>query len=113
MIGSMSAEDRLRELELPAQLAGCRLIEGAARTYDLQSRGPLGGRHGTLFRADGDIATLVGIGKIGWLGRRHVNVPIERHVDAFRELGFVEMVLPNGKRYEIRSGWPGVRGTDK
>lgn len=111
MIASMSAEDRLRELDLPSELAGCHLIEGAAQTYDLQSRGPLGGRHGTLFRAEGDIATIVGIGKIGWLGRRNLNVPIERHVDAFREHGFVEMVLPNGKRYEIRSGWLGVRGT--
>jgi hypothetical protein len=36
-------------------------------------------------------------------------VPIEKHVDVFRELGFTEMVFPSGKRYEIRTWPPGVR----
>ncbi len=104
----LTAEDRLRGAELPTVVAGCDLLEGMAGTYDIQSRGRLGGQHGTLFRAQGDTAEIVGIGKIGWIGMRHLNVPIEKHVDAFRELGFTEMVFPSGKRYEIR-GWPGVR----
>jgi hypothetical protein len=37
-----------------------------------------------------------------------MNLRIEKHVDVLRELGFVEMVFPNGKRYEIR-GWPGIK----
>ncbi|MGH2450897.1 MAG: hypothetical protein ACRDGE_06450 [Candidatus Limnocylindria bacterium] len=109
----MSAEDRLREIQLPAELrtgAGrCELLAAAEGTYDLRSRGPLGGRHGTLFRPEGDIAHLVGVGKIGWFGSRVQHVPPERHVQALRELGFTEMSLSNGERYEIRRGWPGVR----
>jgi hypothetical protein len=37
-----------------------------------------------------------------------MKVPIERHVDVLRTLGFQQMVWPDGKRYEIRT-WPGVR----
>lgn len=103
-----TAEDALRGAELPALVSGCQLLHGQAGTYDIQSRGRLGGQHGTLFRAQGDTAEIVGIGKVGWTGYSPLDVPIEKHVDVFRELGFTEMVFPNGKRYEIRT-WPGVR----
>jgi hypothetical protein len=85
------------------------LLAASEGTYDLQSRGPLGGQHGTLFRPEGDTGHIVGIGKIGWFGSRLANVPTERHVQALREFGFTEMILSNGKRYEIRKGWPGLR----
>jgi hypothetical protein len=39
---------------------------------------------------------------------RKENVPTQRHVEVLRQLGFREMIWPNGKHYEIR-GWPGVR----
>jgi hypothetical protein len=110
MIGdALSAEDVLRGLELPAAVAGCDLLDGPGETFDVQSRGPLGGKHGTLFEADGDSARIVGIGKIGWLGHRHLDTPIERHVEVLRELGFAHMILRSGKQYEIRQGWPGVK----
>lgn len=113
MMPSMAAEDRLREIaptELRTGAGRCQLLAGPAGMYDLQSRGRLGGRHGTLFLPKRDTARIVGVGKIGWFGNRRQNVPPERHVQALRELGFTEMILPNGKRYEIRAGWTGVRG---
>jgi hypothetical protein len=30
-------------------------------------------------------------------------VPIDEHVQALRDLGFKEMILPDGRRYEIRT----------
>jgi hypothetical protein len=94
--------------EPSSRRSGWQLLDGPGGTYDIQSRGRLGGHHGTLFRARGNTAEIVGIGKIGLAGKRLVDVPIEKHVDVFRELGFAEMVFPSGKRYEIRT-WPGIR----
>jgi hypothetical protein len=104
-----TAEDGLRNADLPTVIAGCDLLACPADgMYDIQSRGRLGGQHVTLFRASGNTADIVGIGKFGWARTRFLDVPIEKHVDVFRALGFTEMVFPSGKRYEIR-GWPGVR----
>ncbi len=66
----LTAEDRLEDVDLPLSIAGCQLIEEPGNkeggrplgaVYDIQSRGPLGGEHGTLFRAEGDIAEIIGI----------------------------------------------------
>jgi hypothetical protein len=105
----VSAEDLLRDRDLPATVIGCQLNHGPARSYELESRGRLGGKHGTLFSARGDEAWILAVGKKGWLGSRRQNTPIERHVEALRELGFKRMRLPNDKEYEIREGWPGVK----
>ena len=89
---------------------GCQLDAGPGpRTFDIESKGPLGGEQGTLFMARDDTAWVLGVGKKGWLGSRRLDTPIERHVEVLRELGFTRMVLPNEKEYEIREGWPGVK----
>jgi hypothetical protein len=113
-----TAEELLEDADLPLAIAGCELIEQPGNkeggrpfgaVYDIQSRGPLGGRQGTLFRAAGDVAEIIGIAKIGrLLGSQRQTTPTEKHVQVLRELGFREMVYPDGRRYEIRT-WPGVR----
>jgi hypothetical protein len=117
-VDDLTAGNRLEDVELPLSIAGCQVIEQPGNkeggrpfgaVYDIQSRGPFGGEHGTLFRAEGDVAEIIGIAKIGRLvGRQRLSVPTEKHVQVLRELGFREMVFPDGKRYEIRN-WPGVR----
>ena len=82
---------------------------GSSPAFDLESKGPLGSSQGTLFLAQGDTARIVGVGKKGWLGSRRLNTPSERHVEALREIGFARMILPDGKEYQIRNGWPGVK----
>ena len=116
----LTAEERLERQrpDLPATIAGCEVLEQAGNkeggypfgaVYDIQSRGFFGAKHGTLFRATGNTAEIIGIAKIGrFLGYQDQSIPIERHVQVMRELGFLEVVFPNGKRYEIRT-WPGVR----
>jgi hypothetical protein len=105
-----TAEARLLTLELPAEIAGATVVPGPPTTglHDIQSRGVLRAQHSTLFDAEGDVAVITGIGKVGLFGYHDESVPIERHVQVLRELGFTEFALPNGKRYEIRD-WPGVR----
>jgi hypothetical protein len=106
----VSAEDFLADLDLPVTLIGCQLLEGThPRTFDIESKGPLGGEHGTLFFPRGDTAMIIAVGKKGWFGSRRQNTPIERHVEVLREIGFHRMMLPNDKEYEIREGWPGVK----
>lgn len=109
MIDGMSAQENLSRLGLRTEIAKCRLYEAPSGGYDIQSQGPLGGRHGTLFRADGDEAEIVSVAKKGWIGHRPLNVPIESHVEVLRKLGFTAMTFPDGKKYEIRPGVPGVR----
>jgi hypothetical protein len=113
-----TAEELLEGADLPLSVAGCELIEEPGNkeggrpfgaVYDIQSRGPLGGQLGTLFRAAGDVAEIIGIVKIGrLLGHQHQSTPTEKHVQVLRELGFKEVIYPDGRRYEIRT-WPGVR----
>lgn len=101
--------DPLTELDLPLAINGCELKrEDIVGGYEIRSTGPLGGGHWMRFRAFGDMAEIVVIMKEGKLGVRQMDVPVERHVDVFRQLGFTEMRYPNGKRYELRN-WPGVK----
>jgi hypothetical protein len=101
--------DPLVTLDLPRSVGGCELSRAdIVGGYDLRSKGSLGSGHWTRFRALGDTAEIVLITKEGWTGMRKENVPTQRHVEVLRQLGFREMIWPNGKHYEIR-GWPGVR----
>jgi hypothetical protein len=101
--------DPIVALDLPMSLGGCELCRAdIVGGYDLRSKGSLGAGHWTRFRAVGDAAEIILIAKEGWAGLRKQNVPTQRHVEVLRQLGFRQMIWPNGKRYEIR-GWPGVR----
>jgi hypothetical protein len=68
-VTELTVEEILQNADLPTALAGCQLLDGPGDTYDIQSRGKPGGHHGTLFRASGDTAVIVGIGKVGRKGR--------------------------------------------
>jgi hypothetical protein len=69
--------------------------------YDIKSRGPLGGQHGTLFRASGDVAEILGIAKIGrLLGTRHSPSRLRSMSRSYASSGS-RKCFPNGKRYEI------------
>jgi hypothetical protein len=103
-----SENDRLSELELPVVIHGCELRRHPLTGYELRSKGPLGGGNVTSFHSEGPLADIFGVAKAGKLGTRPVKVPIERHVQALRELGFTEVRFPNGKHYELRA-WPGLK----
>lgn len=81
-------------------IAGCEL-KRSGRQYTIQSKGPLGGKFGTVFVARGNTAEVVSIEKVGWLGRRLVDQPIERHVRVLRELGFEEVDYGGGGRRSL------------
>jgi hypothetical protein len=95
----MSAEDFTRGLELPVTVVGCELVPGPDGTFDLRSRGPLGGIQRTLFAPEGDTARIVSI--LGWIGDREPEMPFEQHVEALRDLGFIRLIAQSGKPYEL------------
>ena len=106
---SRTASERLNELDYPLRFRG--VGSGAVVVdfgYGLGSQGPLGGHHVTVFVAVGEEARLAAVYKDGWFGLCHQSVPIEKHVQALRDLGFTTIVFPSGTRYELRS-WPGIR----
>jgi hypothetical protein len=104
----MSAEDVLRGLDLPAGIAGCELLGGPGGTFGIRSTGPLVGRQETVFEPEGDTARIVGMEATGWVGSGSSEVPVDDHVDVFRELGFTRLILRSGKQYEIRDDRPGA-----
>jgi hypothetical protein len=59
--------------------------------------------------AEGTTANIWSIVKSGRLGVRQVKVPHPKLVKALLDLGFEEMVWPNGKRYRV-SSWGGLGG---
>ncbi len=102
MTAPNTVEATLQTAKMPIHISGCALINGQGGAYDLQSRGPLGGKYGTLFHARGDIVEIVGTGKFRLRGYQRFDVPIDQHVKALRDLGFHEVVFPNGRRYQLR-----------
>jgi hypothetical protein len=112
-VADLQAEERLERADFPVRIAGCQVLklpgneEGGrplGAVYDLRSGGLLGAQHGTLFRAAGDVAEIMSIAKSGlFVAYEYQPVPIDEHVEALRELGFREMILPDGRRYEIRT----------
>lgn len=110
-VADLTAEERLERAAFPVRIAGCQLLklpgneEGGrplGAVYDLRSGGLLGAQHGTLFRATGDVAEIMSVAKSGlFVAYQYQPVPIDEHVQALRALGFREMVLPDGSRYEI------------
>ena len=99
---ALSAEERLRGLQLPVTIAGCTLVPGPEETFDIRSHGLLAGTHRTLFHPDGDTARIVSKAETGLLvaGQRS-DTPIEPHVEVLRELGFAHMIVQSGQQYEI------------
>jgi hypothetical protein len=112
-MADLTAEERLERSDFPVGIAGCQVLklprneEGGrplGAVYDVRSGGLLGAQHGTLFRASGDVAEIMSIAKSGlFVAYEYQPVPIDEHVEALRELGFREMILPDGRRYEIRT----------
>jgi hypothetical protein len=101
--------DTLVSLDLPIEINGCEFgREDLIGGYEIESKGRLGGRYSMRFRAIGDMAEIVAIVTEGRVWTRTLDVPLPRHVDVLRKLGFSQMAFPNGKRYELRT-WPGVR----
>jgi hypothetical protein len=102
--------DSLADLSLPIVTHnGCELSRDDIRGYVLTYRGPVGGVHEMKFAAEGATASIYVMSKVGRLGARPVKVPLQRHVDALRELGFAEMVWPDGRKYRL-SSWAGLSG---
>lgn len=67
-------------------------------------------REQTMFVPVGTEANIVSIGVVGLRDRaRFPKTPASSHVEVLRRLGFRTMRYPDGRRYEIRGGWPGVR----
>jgi hypothetical protein len=104
-----NAPDPLAGVNLPMEVRGSTLTRHDIWGYVLRQEGPMGGVQETTFTAEGDTANIRGMVKVGRLGMRPQNVPPPRHVDALRDLGFAEMVWPNGKRYRL-SSWGGLSG---
>jgi len=112
-VAAVTAEERLERADFPVSIAGCQLLklpgneEGRpplGAVYDIRSGGLLGAQHGSLFRAAGDVAEIMSIAKSGlFVAYQYQSVPIDEHVQALRDLGFKEMILPDSTRYEIRS----------
>jgi hypothetical protein len=112
-MAELTAEERLERADFPVSIAGCQVLklprneEGErplGAVYDIRSGGLLGAQHGTLFRAAGDVAEIMSIAKSGlFVAYQYQPVPIDEHVRALRELGFKEMILPDGSRYKIRA----------
>lgn len=111
-MADLTAEERLERAKgFPQRIAGCQLLqlpgnkEGGRPSevvYDIRSGGLLATQHGTRFRARGDAAEITGIAKNGpFVGYEYQSVPIDKHVQALRELGFKEMICPDGRHYEI------------
>lgn len=110
-VADLTAEERLERADFPVGIAGCQVLrlpgseEGGrpvGAVYDIRSGGLLGAQHGTLFRAAGDVAEIMSVAKSGlFVAYQYQPVPIDEHVHALRALGFREMVLPDGSRYEI------------
>ena len=117
-VADLTAEERLEQTDFPVSIAGCQVLrlpgnEKGGRplgaVYDIRSGGLLGAQHGTLFRAAGDVAEIMSIAKSGpFVAYQYQSAPIDEHVQALRDLGFNEMILPDGRPYEIRT-WPGAR----
>jgi hypothetical protein len=101
--------DSLDDAELPVAVRDCVLSRHDMLGYVLRYDGPMKGVHEMAFRAEGGTATIISMKKEGRLGAREQDVPLPRHVDALRALGFEEMVWPNGKRYRLAS-WGGLGG---
>jgi hypothetical protein len=109
-VANVTAEVRLERADFPVSIAGCQLLElpgnkeggrPLGAVYDIRSGGLLGAQHGTLFRAEGDVAEIVSIAKSGlFVAYQYQSVPIDEHVEVLRDLGFNEMILPDGRRYE-------------
>ena len=112
-MADLTAEERLERADFPVRIAGCQVLklpgneEGGrplGAVYDIRSGGLLGAQHGTLFRASGDVAEIMSVAKSGlFVAYQYQPVPIEEHVQALRELGFKELILPDGGRYETRT----------
>lgn len=112
-MADLTAEKRLERADFPVSIAGCQLLklpgnEESGRplgaVYDLRSGGLLGAQHGTLFRAASDVAEIMSVAKSGlFVAYQYQPVPIDEHVQALRELGFKEMILPDGARYALRT----------
>ena len=112
-MADLTAEERLERADFPVRIAGCQVLklpgneEGGrplGAVYDIRSGGLLGAQHGTLFQAAGDVAKIMSIAKSGlFVAYQYQPLPIDEHVQALRDLGFKEMILPDGKRYELRT----------
>jgi hypothetical protein len=83
--------------------------------FGIAYTGRLGGDHvvrGRIVGAGpvgGGWAGIDSISKRGLFGRWNPKQLNERQVDVLRELGVHGFVLPDGERYEILEGIPGVR----
>jgi hypothetical protein len=94
----------------PVKVAGCKVYrdeEGHGdNLFAVSSFGRFGGHHVTVFGVDGDVADVQLISKHGrYRKTSHPREPLKKHVQALRELGFTELVEPEGRRYDI-SQWP-------
>jgi hypothetical protein len=110
-VADLTAEERLERADFPVSIAGCQLLKLPEKedrplgaVYDIRSAGLLTAQHGTVFRAVGDVAEVMDIAESGpFVTYQYQSVPIDEHVQVLRELGFREMVLRDGRRYEIRT----------
>ena len=106
------APDGLAEAQLPIVTRnGCRLTRDDIRGYLLSYDGSIGAVHEMRFTAEAETANIWQMLKDGKLGRREEKTPLPRHVGALRELGFEQMVRPDGKRFRLSSvgGFSGIR----
>jgi hypothetical protein len=88
------AEGASLAIAYTGRLGGDQVVTGR-----IVGAGPLGGGW----------AGIDSISKRGVFGRWNPKQLTERQVDVLRELGVNGFVLPDGERYEIRDGIPGVR----
>lgn len=82
---------------------------GIAYTGPLRGDHVVRGRIGGAGPLGGGWAKIDSISKRGIFGRWSPKQLAERQVDVLRELGVHGFILPDGDRYEIREGVPGVR----
>ena len=82
---------------------------GKGAPFGIAYTGRLGGDQTVRGRIVGGWAGIVSISKRGIFGRWSPKQLTERQVDVLRELGVQGFILPDGEKYEILEGIPGVR----
>jgi hypothetical protein len=109
MVFLQTEPDSLAHLDLPLRLGPWFLARDDVRGYSIRHGSSADRYEEIKLTAEGTTANIWSIVKSGRLGVRQVKVPHPKLVEALRDLGFEEMVWPNGKRYRV-SSWGGLGG---